>query len=145
MKKENLELFSQRFEKIVTERLEGVELVPELMIDAELPFFSIHSRFFNILKQFAPFGPGNLAPLFVTNGVVNAGGTRIVGKNHLKLNVVHPEVHGGPFSGIAFQQGDHMLRIEKGIPFDLCYHIEENEWNGMVTLQLNVKDIKHGS
>ena len=145
MKRENLELFSQRFEEIVTERLEGVELIPELMIDAELPFFSINSRFFNILKQFSPFGPGNLAPLFVTTGVVNAGGTRIVGKNHLKLNVVHPEVHGGPFSGIAFQQGAHMPRIDKGIPFDLCYHIEENEWNGMVTLQLNVKDIKHGS
>jgi len=145
MKRENLELFSQRFEEIVTEQLQGVELIPELLIDTELPLFSIHSRFFNILKQFAPFGPGNLAPLFVTKGVVNAGGTRIVGKNHLKLNVVHPEVHGGPFSGIAFQQGDHMLRIEKGIPFDLCYHIEENEWNGTVTLQLNVKDIKHGS
>jgi len=143
MKRKNLELFSQRFEEIVTERLQGIELVPEMLIDAKLPLFSIHSRFFNILKQFSPFGPGNLAPLFVTKGVVNAGGTRIVGKNHLKLNVVHPEVHGGPFSGIAFQQGSHLSHIEKGIPFDLCYHIEENEWNGTVTLQLNVKDIKY--
>ncbi|MBC8314726.1 MAG: single-stranded-DNA-specific exonuclease RecJ [Bacteroidales bacterium] len=143
MKRKNLELFSQRFEEIVAERLQGVELVPEMSIDAKLPLFSIHSRFFNILKQFSPFGPGNLAPLFVTKGVVNAGGTRIVGKNHLKLNVVHPEVHGGPFSGIAFQQGSHLPHIEKGIPFDLCYHIEENEWNGTVTLQLNVKDIKY--
>ena len=144
LKPENLEAFQIRFEEIVTERLQGVELIPEVEIDAELPLFSIHSRFFNILKQFAPFGPGNLAPLFVTKGVVNAGGTRIVGKNHLKLCVVHPEVHGGPFSGIAFQQGDHMGHIDKGIPFDLCYHIEENEWNGTVTLQLNVKDIKYG-
>ncbi len=143
MKRKNLELFSQRFEEIVAERLQGIELVPEMLIDAKLPLFSIHSRFFNILKQFSPFGPGNLAPLFVTKGVVNAGGTRIVGKNHLKLNVVHPEVHGGPFSGIAFQQGSHLSHIEKGIPFDLCYHIEENEWNGTVTLQLNVKDIKY--
>ena len=144
LKPENLEAFQIRFEEIVTERLQGVELIPEVEIDAELPLFSIHSRFFNILKQFAPFGPGNLAPLFVTKGVVNAGGTRIVGKNHLKLCVVHPEVHGGPFSGIAFQQGNHMGHIDKGIPFDLCYHIEENEWNGTVTLQLNVKDIKYG-
>ncbi|MFH1295895.1 MAG: single-stranded-DNA-specific exonuclease RecJ [Bacteroidota bacterium] len=145
LKPENLEAFQIRFEEIVTERLQGVELVPEIEIDAELPLFSIHSRFFNILKQFAPFGPGNLAPLFLTKGVVNAGGTRIVGKNHLKLCVVHPEVHGGPFSGIAFQQGNHMGHIDKGIPFDLCYHIEENEWNGTVTLQLNVKDIKYGN
>ncbi|MFH1936928.1 MAG: single-stranded-DNA-specific exonuclease RecJ [Bacteroidota bacterium] len=145
LKPENLEAFQIRFEEIVTERLQVVELVPEIEIDAELPLFSIHSRFFNILKQFAPFGPGNLAPLFLTKGVVNAGGTRIVGKNHLKLCVVHPEVHGGPFSGIAFQQGNHMGHIDKGIPFDLCYHIEENEWNGTVTLQLNVKDIKYGN
>lgn len=142
LRPQNLEAFQNRFEEIVTERLQGVELVPEIEIDAELPLFSIHSRFFNILKQFAPFGPGNLAPLFITKGVVNAGGSRIVGKNHLKLCVVHPDVHGGPFSGIAFQQGDHISRIDKGFPFDLCYNVEENEWNGTVTLQLNVKDIK---
>jgi len=145
LRPENLEKFKLRFEEIVNQRLQGVELVPEIEIDAELPLFSIHSRFFNILKQFAPFGPGNQAPLFITKGVVNAGGTRIVGKNHLKLCVVHPDVHGGPFSGIAFQQGDHMFRIDKGFPFDLCYNVEENEWNGTVTLQLNVKDIKFGS
>ncbi|MBN1198276.1 MAG: single-stranded-DNA-specific exonuclease RecJ [Bacteroidales bacterium] len=144
LRPENLLAFQKRFEEIATERLQGVELIPEIEIDAELPLFSIHSRFFNILKQFAPFGPGNLAPLFITKGVVNAGGTRIVGKNHLKLYVVHPDVHGGPFSGIAFQQGDHMSHIDKGFPFDLCYHVEENEWNGTVTLQLNVKDIKFG-
>lgn len=144
LRPENLEAFQKRFEEIATEKLMGVELIPEIEIDAELPLFSIHSRFFNILKQFAPFGPGNLAPLFITKGVVNAGGTRIVGKNHLKLYVVHPDVHGGPFSGIAFQQGDHMMHINKGFPFDLCYHVEENEWNGTVTLQLNVKDIKFG-
>ncbi|MFC2101849.1 single-stranded-DNA-specific exonuclease RecJ [Bacteroidota bacterium] len=144
LRPENLEAFQERFEAIATEKLQGIELMPEIEIDAELPLFSIHSRFFNILKQFAPFGPGNLAPIFVTKGVVNAGGSRIVGKNHLKLCVVHPDVHGGPFSGIAFQQGDHIMRIDKGFPFDLCYNVEENEWNGTVTLQLNVKDIKFG-
>jgi len=144
LKPENLNAFRERFEYMVAEKLQGIELIPEIEIDAELPLFSIHSRFFNILKQFAPFGPGNNAPLFVTRGVVNAGGSRIVGKNHLKLCVVHPDVHGGPFSGIAFQQGDRMSLIDKGIPFDLCYHTEENEWNGTVTLQLNVKDIRYG-
>ena len=66
-------------------------------------------------------------------------------KNHLKLLVVHPEISGGPFSAIAFQQGDQIVKIEKGIPFNMCYHIEENEWNGSVTLQLNGKDIKFES
>ncbi len=142
LKPENLELFSARFESAVQERLAGIELVPVLEIDALLPLSKISSRFYSLLKQFAPFGPGNMAPVFITKGVVDAGGSRIVGKNHLKLSVVHPEISGGPFSAIAFQQGERFGLIEKQIPFNICYHIEENEWNGNVNLQLNVKDIK---
>ncbi len=144
LKPENLQAFQDRFEQVVIEKLEGTDLVPEIEIDAELPLSAIHSRFYNILKQFAPFGPGNMSPLFRTDGIIDAGGSRIVGKNHLKLCVVHPEVSGGPFSAIAFQQGEHLMKIEKGIPFDICYHVEENIWNETVTLQLNVKDIKFG-
>ena len=142
LKPENLEKFSTRFEAFVSDRLQGVELVPVLEIDSKLPLNVISSRFFSVLKQFAPFGPGNMAPLFSTNGVMDAGGSRIVGKNHLKLNVVHPEIAGGPFSAIAFQQGEQFGMIEKQIPFNICYHVEENEWNGLVNLQLNIKDIK---
>ena len=142
LKPENLERFSARFESFVSDRLKGIELVPVLEIDSKLPLNVISSRFFSVLKQFAPFGPGNMAPLFLTNGVMDAGGSRIVGKNHLKLNVVHPEIAGGPFSAIAFQQGEQFGMIEKQIPFNICYHVEENEWNGLVNLQLNIKDIK---
>jgi single-stranded-DNA-specific exonuclease len=142
LKPENLSVFAQRFESAVTQRLAGRELVPEIEIDSYLPLNAINSRFFNVLKQFAPFGPGNMSPIFRTDGIVDAGGSRVVGKNHLKLSVVHPEISGGPFSAIAFQQGEQIDKIEKGIPFNMCYHIEENEWNGTITLQLNGKDIK---
>ncbi len=142
LKPENLEAFRERFEQAVQDRLQGVDLVPVLDVDAELPLNSINSRFYGILKQFAPFGPGNMAPIFMTKGVMDAGGSRIVGKNHLKLSVVHPDIAGGPFSAIAFQQGERFGLIEKQIPFNICYHIEENEWNGAVNLQLNIKDIK---
>jgi single-stranded-DNA-specific exonuclease len=142
LKPENLEAFSQRFENVVKARLEGIELVPVVEVDGALPLNKINSRFFSVLKQFAPFGPGNMAPLFMTKGVMDAGGSRIVGKNHLKLSVVHPDIAGGPFSAIAFQQGERFGLIEKQIPFNICYHIEENEWNGAVNLQLNIKDIK---
>ena len=138
----NLEAFCARFEATVSSRLEGIELVPVLEIDAPLSLSEINSRFYGTLKQFAPFGPGNMAPVFMTRGVMDAGGSRIVGKNHLKLSVVHPEIAGGPFSAIAFQQGEHFGLIEKQIPFNICYHVEENEWNGSVNLQLNIKDIK---
>jgi single-stranded-DNA-specific exonuclease len=144
LKPENLQAFTDRFELAVTEKLNGKVLVPEIDIDTTLPLSNINSRFYNILKQFSPFGPGNMSPLFRTDGIIDAGGSRIVGKNHLKLYVVHPEISGGPFSAIAFQQGNHFGKIEKGIPFNICYHVEENEWNGSVSLQLNIKDIKFG-
>jgi single-stranded-DNA-specific exonuclease len=144
LKPENLQAFTDRFEKAVTEKLNGKVLVPEIEIDTDLPLSNINSRFYNILRQFSPFGPGNMSPLFRTDGIIDAGGSRIVGKNHLKLYVVHPEISGGPFSAIAFQQGNHFEKIEKGIPFDICYHVEENEWNGSISLQLNIKDIKFG-
>jgi single-stranded-DNA-specific exonuclease len=144
LKPENLQAFTDRFEKAVSEKLNGKELIPEIDIDTDLPLSNINSRFYNILRQFSPFGPGNMSPLFRTDGIIDAGGSRIVGKNHLKLYVVHPEISGGPFSAIAFQQGDHFGKIEKGIPFNICYHVEENEWNGSVSLQLNIKDIKFG-
>jgi len=144
LKPENLRAFIDRFEQVVTEKLNGKELIPEIEIDTNLPLSNINSRFYNVLRQFSPFGPGNPSPLFRTEGIIDAGGSRIVGKNHIKLYVVHPEISGGPFSAIAFQQGDHFEKIEKGIPFDICYFLEENEWNGSVSLQLNIKDIKFG-
>ena len=142
LRPENLQAFIDRFELTVTKKLNGKELIPELEIDTVLPLSNINSRFYNILRQFSPFGPGNMSPLFRTDGIIDAGGSRIVGKNHLKLCVVHPEISGGPFSAIAFQQGNHFGKIEKGIPFNICYFVEENEWNGSVSLQLNIKDIK---
>ena len=142
LKPENLVAFQEKFEAIVREKQKGAEFVPELEIDEVLPLSAVNSRFYNILKQFAPFGPGNMAPVFETDGVVNAGGSRLVGKNHIRLTVVHPEISGGPCSAIAFQQGEHFHLIDKGIPFDICYHLEENEWNGQVSLQLNVRDIR---
>jgi single-stranded-DNA-specific exonuclease len=144
LKPENLIPFTEQFETVVADKLEGKSLVPEIEIDSCIPLSAIHSRFFNVLKQFSPFGPGNMSPLFRTDGIVDAGGSKVVGKNHLKLYVVHPEISGGPFSAIAFQQGNHFEKIEKGIPFNICYHVEENEWNGVTSLQLNIRDIKFG-
>jgi len=112
-------------------------------IDARIILNDISNKFFRILKQFAPFGPGNMSPVFETVDVIDTGYARIVGKNHLKLEVVHPDIRGYPVPAIAFQQKEHIKYIEKNLPFNICYHIEENEWNGTVTLQLNVKDIKH--
>jgi len=142
LKEENFEKFKNAFGNYVNEHITKEQLVPEIEIDSEIILRDINSRFFRILRQFAPFGPGNLSPLFITKGLVDTGKARVVGKNHLKLEVVHPDISGFPFAAIAFQQGHHYEDIREGKLFSACYHIEENEWNGVKSIQLNVKDLK---
>jgi single-stranded-DNA-specific exonuclease len=142
MKPENLPKFVDRFEEYVTSHISEELMVPEVEVDAELNLKNINSKFYRLLKQFAPFGPGNMSPVFQTNNLIDTGVARIVGNNHLKLNVVQLEVSGYPISAIAFQQGENLEYIISGRPINICYHIEENEWNGIKSLQLNIKDIK---
>ena len=143
LKPENLKEFSERFEKYVSEHLEESDLTPELYVDIEMDFTNITPKFVRILKQFAPFGPGNLSPVFLTRNVVDAGFSRAVGnRKHLKLSVMQQGNTDFVFSGIAFQKGDLYERIHDKEPFTMCYYIEENFWQGKTTLQLNVKDIK---
>ena len=142
LKPENLDAFRNKFENYVVSTIEHNMLTPEVEIDAKLCLNDINNKFFRILKQFAPFGPGNMSPIFVTENVIDTGFGRVVGKNHLKLEVVHSDIRGYPVSAIAFQQSEHIDHILRNNPFNICYHIEENEWNGTVSLQLNIKDIK---
>jgi len=146
MKPENLPEFRRRFEAYVAEHLIDEDFVPELEVDLKIKLSDITPKFMRILNQFAPFGPGNMAPVFWTDNVVDAGGSRPVGGHkHLKLTVtqVGEAAQGiAPFSGIAFQKGDYFSRIHSGEPFSICYHLEYNTWQGKTNLQLNVKDIK---
>lgn len=145
LKLENFDIFKHRFEEYVSSHIDEQMMIPEIEINSILYLKDINWKFFRILKQFSPFGPGNLSPTFETDGINDTGHARIVGKNHLKLEVFHLDVSGFPFSAIAYQQGEHLERISKGEPFNICYHIEENEWNGVKSLQLNIKDIKFQS
>lgn len=138
----NLEAFKKRFQEVVDSTIEEKMLIPEIEIDRIINLNEINSKFFKILKQFAPFGPGNMIPIFQTNNVIDTGQCRIVGKNHLKLNVIHPDISGYPVSAIAFKQADKFDYISQGKPFDITYHLEENNWNGNISIQLNIKDIK---
>lgn len=142
IKPEHFEAFTKRFEKYVCENITEKMMVPEVEIDMELNINKINPKFYLILKQFAPFGPGNMSPIFKAKSVIDTGFIRIVGINHLKLNVIHPSISGLPFPAIAFQQLSHYEYIKKGLPFDVVYQVEENVWQGKVNLQLNIKDIK---
>ncbi|RLD32270.1 MAG: single-stranded-DNA-specific exonuclease RecJ [Bacteroidetes bacterium] len=146
MKPENLTAFIDEFEKYAADRIVAEMLVPEIEIDLELFVSDINFKFFRIIRQFAPFGPGNMSPVFVTNNVIDTGYAKLVGRNngqnHLKFSVVHPDRTGNPVPAIAFNQGHHLENMRKGKPFSICYHIDENTWQGNTSLQLRITDIK---
>lgn len=142
MKEVNLPNFKRRFEQVVQNKIQKTQQIPTIEIDAELNFDQITPKFVRILKQFQPFGPGNLAPQFLAKEVRSAGSERTMGKDneHLKFNVFHPKIRK-VFSAIAFGKGELKNRI-KSEPFDMVYHIEENLWQGKSHLQLRVIDIR---
>lgn len=143
LKPENLDEFSRRFEEYVANNIDKEELVPELNVDLEISFSDITPKFVRVLRQFAPFGPGNMAPVFLSKNVIDTGFSRSVGnKKHLKLTVAQKDVPDMVFAGIAFQKGDAYNRVRSKEPFAICYCIEKNFWQGRTNLQLNVKDLK---
>lgn len=144
LKIENIPVFRQRFEEIVTNQITDMQQTQTIEVDAKITLSEITPRFYRILKQFAPFGPHNMSPVFVTEDVYDAGTSRRVGKNqeHLKLDLVEPDVNSGIFAGIAFNQSQAYDLITSGSPFDICYSIAENDYRGKVNLQLFIKDIK---
>ena len=144
LKIENISEFRRRFEEIVTNQLKDLSQIQAIEVDAKIPLSEITPRFYRILKQFEPFGPHNMTPVFVTEDGFDAGTSRLVGKNreHIKLDLVEPDVNSGIFPGIAFNQSDKFDLITSGLPFDVCYSITENEYRGKTSLQLFIKDIK---
>ena len=142
MKIEFIEQFKERFEEIVASTIKDHMLVQEIEIDSALKLSDINPSFFNVLRQFAPFGPGNMSPIFKTENVRDTGMSRIVGNNHLKLNLAEEENARFGKEGIAFQMGHHHAFINRRVPFDICYTLEENTFNGKTNIQMNVKDIK---
>ena len=141
LRQENMRAFVDRFEQLARESLGEEETIPEIEIDAELGFSQITPKFLRILKQFAPFGPDNNVPVFVTRELVDTGKARVVGQKHLKMETISITERSAPYPAIAFQFGEYYSRICRE-RFDLCYQLEENYWRGKTEIQLNVKDIK---
>jgi len=144
LKRENFETFSSRFEEVVDNHITPEQLTPRVTIDEELDFDEITDNFANILKQMEPFGPDNMAPVFLTRHVRDTGSGKVVGvnANHLKLELIQDGETGFTFPAIAFNQSHKYDLIRERKLFDICYTLEENEFRGNKSLQLNIKDIK---
>ncbi|WP_321825989.1 single-stranded-DNA-specific exonuclease RecJ [Maribacter dokdonensis] len=134
--------FKHQFEKVVKETIDPQMLIPEITIDAVIELKDINPKLMRILKQFAPFGPGNMSPVFMAENLQDTGYAKGVGKEeaHLKLSVVQQESH--KIDGIGFNMGDKLSLVTGRKPFNAVFSIDENEWQGNVSLQLKLKDIK---
>lgn len=138
----DFENFKQAFEKVVSETIDPSLLTPELKIDAEIDFNDITPKFYRLLKQFAPFGPGNMTPVLMTKNVKDVGYGKTVGEDKTHLRLVMKQGSSNQFTGIGFGMAEKEEITCNGKPFKIAYVIDENEWQGNVSLQLRIKDIK---
>ena len=134
--------FKAQFEKVVSQTIDPKLLSPEINIDGQLDLADITPKFHRILKQFAPFGPGNRQPVFMTQNLKDTGYGKCVGadKSHLRLTV--KQVDSAPIVGIGFGLGDKKDTACRKLPFKAVFCIDENQWQGKVSLQLRIKDIQ---
>lgn len=142
LKEEQYPLFRQKFEEVVGQTITPELLIPEISIDAEIDFADITPKFHRLLKQFEPFGPGNMSPVFMSRNIKDTGYGKPIGadETHLRLFVKQGESEG--FAAIGFGLAKKMDLACGGKAFDAAYSIDENEWNGQVNLQLRLRDIR---
>ncbi|MFQ6676379.1 MAG: single-stranded-DNA-specific exonuclease RecJ [Fidelibacterota bacterium] len=137
---ENLEAFRRDFVDLANESLSPEDMVSTLDIEGEMDLSVIDTEFIDFLKKLAPYGPGNARPRFVTRATRVGGTPRLVGNgDHLKFTA---RQNGVSYDAIGFNMARHYGRLITGDPVDIAYVVEENEWQGQTSIQLNIKDVK---
>jgi len=142
LNEDNYETFKQKFEEVVSSTIEKQMLIPEITIDSEISLSSVTPKFYRILKQFSPFGPGNMTPVFMTENLKDTGYGKCVGEDDKHLRVTLTQKNTDKIVGIGFGLGDKIELISNKKQFKAVYSIDENHWQGKTSLQLKLKDIK---
>lgn len=138
---EEYEPFKAKFEQVVTDTIAPHLLTPEIKVDGLIPIHNITPKLYRIIRQFAPFGPGNMTPVFMAVNLKDSGYAKGVGEDDKHLKLAVKQNNNQPIGAIGFNLGDK-LSIVKNKPFSAVFSIDENEWNGNVSLQLKLRDIK---
>ena len=147
MRPERVDEFVRRFDESVKKRITAEQLTPVVKVDAELSILDVTDSFFRLLRQFAPFGPGNMNPVFLSEEVcIYNNSLRIVGENHLQMQIYVPGKSQVAFKAIAFKQAHRYEEIQNSGKFRICYSVNENvfrpsEDREIRTLDLEVKEI----
>ncbi len=138
LNEDNLIDFANAFEQHAKQSIKIEDTQPTIEIDEVLPFSGITDKFYAILAQMEPYGPCNMRPVFVTENVMDSGGSKIVKEEHVKLSLIQD---GIKMDGIAFGMADKFPIIKSGKPFKICYSLDENTFRERTTLQLFIRDI----
>lgn len=142
MKEENLPEFKERFDKIVASQVTEDQFIPEIKIDAEISFEHLGFNFLKIIEEFAPHGPQNLAPIFLTRNVTDHKRlSKVVNDRHIRF-VVREWDERIIFNGIGFHMADKIAAVKDKNTFDIVYHIERNVWRDKESLQLRLLDVR---
>lgn len=139
---EQYEIFKSQFEKVVAETIDPNLLTPEINIDSKLNLDQISPKLLRIIQQFAPFGPGNMTPVFMTENLRDTGYAKGVGEDNKHLKLAVTQNGCGPVGAIGFNLGSKLPDVQNGKSFSAVFSLEENHWNGIVSLQLKVKDLR---
>lgn len=139
---ENYENFKNAFEKVVKETIPPDLLIPEISYDAEIELAEINPKLVRLLKQFEPFGPENMTPVFYSKNLKDSGYTKAIGKEEEHLKAYIKQENSESFGAIGFGLASKLDLITNQKPFEAVYCLDENEFNGMVALQLRLKDIR---
>ena len=142
IKPENYEAFKNKFEDVVKNTIPDHLRTPEILIDAEINLNQINSSFYNVLKQFEPFGPENMTPVFMSLNVYDTGYAKTMGKNDEHLKLFLKQENSSGFAAIGFNLANNKEITHNQKTFEAAYTIDENEWNGETTLQLKIKDLR---
>ncbi|MFV8369021.1 single-stranded-DNA-specific exonuclease RecJ [Flavobacterium sp. LB2R40] len=139
---ENYQIFKNAFEKEVERTIHPDMLTPEIAVDAEIDFADITPKLIRILKQFEPYGPQNMTPIFLTKNIKDTGYGKPLGQDdeHLKLFVKQNNSEG--IAAIGFNLGSKIELTAHQKPFEAVYCIDENEWKGKLSVQLRLRDLK---
>jgi single-stranded-DNA-specific exonuclease len=136
---ENLAELTTRLQKLASEQLSNVELVPVLNVDAEAALSQMSWELQRELAQLEPCGYANPQPLFLSRNV-SIHSQRTVGTHGKHLKLALSDDHRVTWDAIAFRQGEWAGKLPNRI--DIVYHLEINEWRDQRQLQLNVQDIR---
>ena len=138
---ENYENFKNAFEKVVQETIHPYLLTPEISYDAEIELSEINPKLMRLLKQFEPFGPENMTPLFLVKGLTDSGYAKALGSDNEHLKAFVKQGNSESFGAIGFGLGNKLEFVSNKNKFDAIFSLEENEWKDTVTLQLQLRDI----